>query len=101
MGGFKPPVCLLGFSGENLYQILSGTALSSGMGLTSHVHLQALNGLPPPLDGVRPHIQSELILGVNACLRCLDLERVPGVSLSQLLIQLPRLKMQEWMVLLH
>ncbi|CAM4701952.1 unnamed protein product [Lepidochelys kempii] len=99
--GFKPPVCLLGFSGENLYQILSGTALSSGMGLTGHVHLQPLNGLPPPLDGVRPHIQSELILGVNACLRCLDLERVPGVSLSQLLIQLPRLKMQEWMVLLH
>ncbi|CAM4585661.1 unnamed protein product [Lepidochelys olivacea] len=37
--GFKPPVCLL------------------GMGLTGHVHLEPLNGLPPPLDGVRPHIQ--------------------------------------------
>ncbi|CAM2116970.1 unnamed protein product [Caretta caretta] len=37
--GFKPLVCLL------------------GMGLTSHVHLQPLNGLPLPLDGVQPHIQ--------------------------------------------
>ncbi|CAM5154949.1 unnamed protein product [Natator depressus] len=44
----------------------------------------------------------ELILGVNACLRCLDLGRCAwSESLSQLLIQLPRLKMQEWMVPLH
>ncbi|TFK12171.1 selenoprotein P [Platysternon megacephalum] len=51
------------------------------MGLTSHVHLQPLHMLPPPPDGVRPHIQVNSSWG--ECLsqvRCLDLGREPWNS---------------------